>query len=182
MTATIFTNSIPSPASPIDALDFVMSPIPEGKLSASDRDKLKSLLDETREKSAKSQEAYNTAHASITRLQQLVLSTHAKVAEAKQAVLEAKGISSSNGSSASNSTPTSNASSPPSPSSPLNHLEDTEHEERLQKLEREHVDLGIKLSKALRDKAEAEETKKILSDYLMRAKQTIKELEQKLRE
>ncbi|KAG0354996.1 hypothetical protein BGZ54_001352 [Gamsiella multidivaricata] len=184
MTATTFTNSLPSPASSISALDIVMSPIPEGKLTDSARAQLESELEQIRKTSTESQEAYNAAHAAIPTYQQLVLTTHAQVAAAKQAVLQAKGISSSNSSSASSSSSTSNASSPPSPSSPLNNGlgQDAEHEQRVQKLEQEHVELGLKLSQVLRDKAEAEETKKRLNDYMTRAKSRIREIEQKLRE
>ncbi|KAF9284286.1 hypothetical protein BGZ68_004790, partial [Mortierella alpina] len=150
---------------------------------------LQNELEQIRKSSAESQLAYNAAHASIPTYQQLVLTTHAQVAAAKQAVLHAKGISSSGSSSTTNSSSTSNASSPPSPSSPLNnHLNQDmlksveEHERNLQRLEQEHVELGLKLSQVLRDKAEAEETKKRLNDYMIRAKSRIKELEQKLRE
>jgi predicted nuclease with TOPRIM domain len=56
------------------------------------------------------------------------------------------------------------------------------HGLNLERLEQEHVELGLKLSQVLRDKAEAEETKKRLNDYMMRAKSRIKEIEQKLSE
>ncbi|KAF9955139.1 hypothetical protein BGZ72_003984 [Mortierella alpina] len=189
MTATTFMNSLPSPTMSIAALDITLSPIPDGQLTDDARAQLQNELEQIRKSSAESQLAYNAAHASIPTYQQLVLTTHAQVAAAKQAVLHAKGISSSGSSSASNSSSTSNASSPPSPSSPLNnHLNQDmlksveEHERNLQRLEQEHVELGLKLSQVLRDKAEAEETKKRLNDYMMRAKSRIKELEQKLRE
>ncbi|KAF9369926.1 hypothetical protein CPB97_003164, partial [Podila verticillata] len=107
----------------------------------------------------------------------LVLTTHAQVAAAKQAVLKAKGISSSNASSTSNSASPSNASSPPSPSSPLGE----QQQSSLRELEQEHIELGLRLSQVLRDKAEAEETKKRLNDYMLKAKSRIKELEQRLR-
>jgi len=54
------------------------------------------------------------------------------------------------------------------------------HERDLHRLEQEHVDLGLKLSQVLRDKAEAEETKKRLNDYMLRAKTRIREIESKL--
>ncbi|KAG0042323.1 hypothetical protein BGZ90_009433 [Linnemannia elongata] len=56
------------------------------------------------------------------------------------------------------------------------------HGQNLERLEQEHVELGLKLSQVLRDKAEAEETKKRLNDYMMRAKSRIREIEQKLSE
>ncbi|KAK3814952.1 MAG: hypothetical protein J3Q66DRAFT_202858 [Benniella sp.] len=175
MTATIFTKSLPSPAHSIND-------DPEGELSECVRDQLKIELEQIRKSTAESQEAYNLAYAAIPKLQHLVLSTHAKVAEAKKAVLEAKGISSSANSSTSGSAPTSNASSPPSSSSLLSLTHEAENEERLQKLVQEHIELGLTLSQALRDKAKAEDNKKRLHDDLMRNKQRIKELEQKLRE
>ncbi|KAF9343601.1 hypothetical protein BGX26_005479, partial [Mortierella sp. AD094] len=156
-----------------------MSPLPEGKLTTNDRVRLQDELEQIKKTTAESQLAYNAAHASIPAYQQLVLTTHAQVAAAKQAVLQAKGTSSStpssNTSSACNSSPTSSASSPPSPSSPLDNtlnrgaLEGAEQQLNLRRLEQEHVDLGLKLSQALRDKAEAEETKKRLNDYMVRA-------------
>ncbi|KAG0240589.1 hypothetical protein B0O80DRAFT_502800 [Mortierella sp. GBAus27b] len=176
--ATTFTNSLPSPAYSIND----KSPLPEGKLSPDLRAQIESELEQIRKSMAELQAAYNAAHATIPQFQQLVLSTHAKVAELKQAVLQAKGISSSTNSSASNSSPPSNASSPPSPSSPLNHMQDAEHEERLRKLEQLHLDLGNKLTQSLREKAEAEENKKRISDNLMRTRHRIKELEQRLHE
>ncbi|KAF9432140.1 hypothetical protein BGZ76_011204 [Entomortierella beljakovae] len=185
MTATTFMNSLPSPANSIIALDFVMSPLPEGQLSPEDRLRLQDELENIKKITAESQVAYNAAHVSIPAYQQLVLSTHAQVAAAKQAVLQAKGISSSNASSISNSSSTSNASSPPSPSSPVDNilnLGGVDHHLKIQHLEREHVELGLKLSQVLRDKAEAEETKKKLNDYMSRAKSRVKEIEQRLRE
>ncbi|KAF9081355.1 hypothetical protein BGX27_004967 [Mortierella sp. AM989] len=172
MTATTFTNSLPSPAPFLD-FDIIMSPLPEGQLTADGRARLQDELEQIKKTIAESQQAYNAAHASIPVFQQLVLTTHAQVAAAKQAVLQAKGIPLSNTSSASNSSSTSNASSPPSPSSPL----DNTH---LGKLEQEHVDLGLKLSQALRDKTEADETKKRLYDYIVQAKTRIREIEQRL--
>ncbi|KAG0082957.1 hypothetical protein BGZ93_002106, partial [Podila epicladia] len=141
------------------------------------RAQLQGELDHIRQSILDTQLAYNTAHASIPTYQQLVLTTHAQVAAAKQAVLKAKGASSSssNASSSSNSASPSNASSPPSPSSPLD-------QQALQELEQEHIELGLRLSQVLRDKAEAEETKKRLNDYMLKAKSRIKELEQRLRE
>ncbi|KAG0196733.1 hypothetical protein BGX28_009804 [Mortierella sp. GBA30] len=189
MTATTFMNSLPSPPAPITILDITHFPIPDGALSDDARAQLEDELEHIRKSSAESQLAFNAAHASIPTYQQLVLTTHAQVAAAKKAVLQAKGISSSGSSSTTNSSSTSNASSPPSPSSPLNnHLNQDmlksveEHERNLQRLEQEHVELGLKLSQVLRDKAEAEETKKKLNDYMLRAKARIKEIEQKLRE
>ncbi|KAF9950633.1 hypothetical protein BGZ70_001288 [Mortierella alpina] len=176
MTATTFMNSLPSPTISIAALDITLSPIPDGQLTEDARAQLQTELEQIRKSSSESQLAYNAAHASIPTYQQL-------------AVLHAKGISSSGSSSTTNSSSTSNASSPPSPSSPLNnHLNQDmlksveEHERNLQRLEQEHVELGLKLSQVLRDKAEAEETKKRLNDYMMLAKSRIKELEKKLRE
>ncbi|KAF9302572.1 hypothetical protein BGZ74_005165 [Mortierella antarctica] len=161
-------NSLPSPAS---------SPLPSGVLSEDARAQLQGELDHIRQSILETQLAYNTAHASIPTYQQLVLTTHAQVAAAKQAVLKAKGASSSssNASSSSNSASPSNASSPPSPSSPLD-------QQALQELEKEHIELGLRLSQVLRDKAEAEETKKRLNDQMLKAKSRIKELEQRLRE
>ncbi|KAG0288925.1 hypothetical protein BGZ98_004056 [Dissophora globulifera] len=162
-----------------------MSPIPEGALTDAAHAQLQSELEDIRKSTAESQLAYNAAHAAIPAYQQLVLTTHAQVAAAKQAVLQAKGISSSGSSfsgSSSSSASNSNASSPPSPSSPLNSSDSADCEKNLQRLEQEHVELGLKLSQVLRDKAEAEETKKRLNDYMLRAKTRIKEIEQKLRE
>ncbi|KAG0008084.1 hypothetical protein BGZ81_004372 [Podila clonocystis] len=176
MTTTFFMNSLPSPASSITALDTIAtSPLPSGVLSEDARAQLQGELDHIRQSVLETQLAYNTAHASIPTYQQLVLTTHAQVAAAKQAVLKAKGVSSSNASSSSNSASPSNASSPPSPSSPLD-------QQGLQMLEQEHIELGLRLSQVLRDKAEAEETKKRLNDYMLKAKSRIKELEQRLRE
>jgi hypothetical protein len=175
MTATTFTKSLPSPAHSVNG-------DPEGEVSECVRTQLKLELEQIRKSTAESQEAYNLAYAAIPKLQHLVLSTHAKVAEAKKAVLEAKGISSSTNSSTSGSAPTSNASSPPSSSSLLGLTHETENEERQQKLVQEHINLGLTLSQALRDKAKAEDNKKRLHDDLMRDKQRIKEVEQKLRE
>ncbi|KAF9935366.1 hypothetical protein FBU30_003156 [Linnemannia zychae] len=197
MTATTFTSCLPSPGSPLSlpTLDFTFSPIPTGPLSADARAQLQAELDQIRKCSAESQTAYNAAHASIPSYQQLVLTTHAQVAAAKQAVLQAKGLTptSSTSPSASNSTTssssTSNASSPPSPVSPLNnHMHQDllngiqAHGQNLERLEQEHVELGLKLSQVLRDKAEAEATKKNLHDYMMRSKSRIKEIEEKLNE
>ncbi|KAG0051557.1 hypothetical protein BGZ83_003566 [Gryganskiella cystojenkinii] len=195
MTATTFTNSLPSPAISICTLDLtLLPPIPSGPLTNETRVQRKEELDQIKKCSSESQIAYNTAHASITAYQELVLTTHAQVAAAKQALLRAKGIASTGSSSNVSSNSTSSASSPPSPSSPLNsHLVQQQqeillkgcvddHERNLQRLEQEHVDLGLKLSQVLRDKAEAEETKKRLNDYMLRAKSRIKEIEQKLRE
>ncbi|KAG0328687.1 hypothetical protein BG004_002481, partial [Podila humilis] len=111
-------------------------------------------------------------------------------AAAKQAVLRAKGgissSSSSNASSTSNSGTPSNASTPPSsPSSPSSNNDQHHQQEaqtNLQELEQEHIDLGLRLSQVLRDKAEAEETKKRLNDYMVKAKSRIKDIEQRLRE
>ncbi|KAG0040957.1 hypothetical protein BGZ82_005508 [Podila clonocystis] len=178
MATTFFMNSLPSPASSITALDTIAtSPLPSGVLSNDARAQLQGELDHIRQSVLETQLAYNTAHASIPTYQQLVLTTHAQVAAAKQAVLKAKGVSSSssNASSSSNSASPSNASSPPSPSSPLD-------QQGLQELEQEHIELGLRLSQVLRDKAEAEETKKRLNDYMLKAKSRIKELEQRLRE
>ncbi|KAF9578917.1 hypothetical protein BGW38_005056, partial [Lunasporangiospora selenospora] len=203
MTATTCSNdSLPSPASSITNLDIISSPIPEGTLTEEARAQLKSELDLIRRATSESQTAYNTAHASIPSFQQLVLTTHAQVATAKQAVQQARGVgtsvsttspnsSRSTSNSCPNSSPASNASSPPSPSSPLGSRASQdgdgafgaeEHNQLIQRLEQEHIDLGLKLSQALRDKAEAEETKKRLSDYMIRAKARIKEIEQKLSE
>ncbi|KAG0251552.1 hypothetical protein BG011_007530 [Mortierella polycephala] len=185
MTATTFMNSLLPPASPIVMFDITYNPIPAGKLSNEDRAQLQNELAQIRQGSAESQQVYNTAHASIPTFQQLVLNTHAQVAAAKQAVLQAKGITSSP-SSATSSSATSNASSPPSPSSPFNNQEmlenAEEHEKNVQRLEQEHTELGLKLSQVLKDKAEAEATKKRLNDYMMQAKARIKEIEQKLSE
>lgn len=179
MTTTFFMNSFPSPASSITALDTIAtSPLPSGELSEHARAQLQGELDHIRQSVLDTQLAYNTAHASIPTYQQLVLTTHAQVAAAKQAVLKAKGISSSNASSTSNSASPSNASSPPSPSSPLGE----QQQSSLRELEQEHIELGLRLSQVLRDKAEAEETKKRLNDYILKAKSRIKELEQRLRE
>ncbi|KAG0283523.1 hypothetical protein BGZ97_008510 [Linnemannia gamsii] len=191
MTATTtFTSCLPSPGSPFPLLDFTFSPIPAGPLSPDARAQLQNELDQIRKCSAESQTAYNAAHASIPTYQQLVLTTHAQVAAAKQAVLKAKGLTPSSSSapsianSISSSSSTSNASSPPSPLSPLNnHM----HQDLINGIQAhgqnlERLELGLKLSKVLRDKAEAEETKKRLNDYMMRAKSRIREIEQKLSE
>ncbi|KAG0007886.1 hypothetical protein BGZ80_004116 [Entomortierella chlamydospora] len=165
-----------------------MSPLPEGQLTAGDRLRLQNELEQIKKITEESQLAYNDAHASIPAYQQLVLTTHAQVAKAKKAMQEAKEAisTSSPSSSACSSYPASRASSPPSPSSPLDNalnqktLEGVEGHLNLQRLEQEHADLGQKLSQALRDKAEAEETKKRLNDYIIRAKSRIKEIERKL--
>ncbi|KAG0044009.1 hypothetical protein BGZ89_006218 [Linnemannia elongata] len=149
MTATTFTSCLPSPGSPFPLLDYNFSPIPAGPLSPDARAQLQNELDQIRKCSAESQTAYNAAHASIPSYQQLVLTTHAQVAAAKQADL-LSGIQA--------------------------------HGQNLERLEQEHVELGLKLSQVLRDKAEAEETKKRLNDYMMRAKSRIREIEQKLSE
>ncbi|KAG0380163.1 hypothetical protein BGX24_009874 [Mortierella sp. AD032] len=195
MTATTFTSCLPSPGSPLPFADFTFSPIPAGPLAPEARAQLQNELDQIRKCSAESQTAYNAAHASIPTYQQLVLTTHAQVAAAKQAVLQAKGLTPTSSSapsianSTSSSSSTSNASSPPSPLSPLNnHMHQDllngiqAHGQNLERLEQEHVELGLKLSRVLRDKAEAEETKKRLNDYMMRAKSRIREIEQKLSE
>ncbi|KAG0271124.1 hypothetical protein BGZ95_001128 [Linnemannia exigua] len=195
MTATTFTSCLPSPGSPLPLADFTFSPIPAGPLSPEARAQLQNELDQIRKCSAESQTAYNAAHASIPTYQQLVLTTHAQVAAAKQAVLQAKGLTPTSSSapsianSTSSSSSTSNASSPPSPLSPLNnHMHQDllngiqAHGQNLERLEQEHVELGLKLSRVLRDKAEAEETKKRLNDYMMRAKSRIRQIEQKLSE
>ncbi|KAF9994171.1 hypothetical protein BGZ65_010228 [Modicella reniformis] len=195
MTATTFASGPPSPAASINAFDISMSPMPEGTLSNENRVQLQQELEQIRSMMAESQASYNVVYVRIPKLQQLVLSTHAQVAAAKQALLEAKGtllsalsspsssLSSSPSSSNNSSATNSNSSSPPSPFSPLNHvMQDKEHEQKVRRLEEEHMQLGINLSNILRKKAEAEANKKKLSDYLMQAKQRIKDIEQKLRE
>ncbi|KAF8950995.1 hypothetical protein BGZ46_004207 [Entomortierella lignicola] len=159
-----------------------MTPLPKGPLTTDDRLRLQRELEQIKKTTNESQAAYKAAHASIPAFQQLVLTTHAQVAAAKQAVLQAKGITSSALSSNSSSNSSSCSTSPPSPSSPLENQSDSEGVQYLRKLEQEHVDLGIKLSQVLRDKAEAEETKKRLNDYIIRAKSRIKEIERKLLE
>lgn len=52
----------------------------------------------------------------------------------------------------------------------------------LERLEQEHVALGLKLSQLLREKAEAEETKKKLGDSMKRSKARVREIERKLGE
>ncbi|KAF9896480.1 hypothetical protein BX616_007377, partial [Lobosporangium transversale] len=163
--------------------NVVMAPLPQGPLSANARAQLQQELEQIRNRTAEFQQAYNAAHASIPGYQQLVLTTHAQVAAAKQAVLQAKGITTSSASSSgASSGSNSNASSPPSPSPLSNSKPGIQSESNLKRLEQEHVDLGLKLSQVLRDKAEAEETKKRLSDYIARAKSRIKEIERRLQE
>ncbi|KAF9334079.1 hypothetical protein BG006_002743 [Podila minutissima] len=52
----------------------------------------------------------------------------------------------------------------------------------LERLEQEHVALGLKLSQLLREKAEAEETKKRLGDSMKRSKARVREIERRLGE
>ncbi|KAF8922933.1 hypothetical protein BGZ58_003563 [Dissophora ornata] len=164
-----------------------MSPIPEGKLTDETRAQLEAELQQTRNSMAESQVEINAAHASITAFQNLVLTTHDQVGKAKQAVMQARGISPtspSTMSSGSSSSSASTASSPPSPSSPMSEGlgQDSNSPENLRRLEQEHAELGLRLSQVLRDKAEAEETKKRLSDEVVRARSRIREIEQKLSE
>ncbi|KAF9081975.1 hypothetical protein BGX29_009914 [Mortierella sp. GBA35] len=195
MTATTFTSCLPSPGSPLPLLDSTFSPIPDGPLSADARAQLQNELDQIRKCFAESQTGWSQLNASIPTYQQLVLTTHAQVAAAKQAVLQAKGLTPTSSTvpsitnSTSSSSSTSNASSPPSPLSPLNnHMHQDllngiqAHGQNLERLEQEHAELGQKLSQVLRDKAEAEENKKRLQDYMTRAKSRIREIEQKLSE
>jgi molecular chaperone GrpE (heat shock protein) len=53
-------------------------------------------------------------------------------------------------------------------------------EMQLAKLKQQHAELGGRLSQLLRDKAAAEETKKRLSDGLLRTKARMKEIERRL--
>ncbi|KAF9183932.1 hypothetical protein BGZ51_003677 [Haplosporangium sp. Z 767] len=53
---------------------------------------------------------------------------------------------------------------------------------RVRQMEQEHAELGRRLSQLLSDKAEAEETKKQLSDALWKARARIKDIERRLRE
>ncbi|KAF9409150.1 hypothetical protein BGZ94_002039 [Podila epigama] len=182
MTTASFMNSLPSPASSITALDSIpTSPLPSGILSEEARAQLQKELAQIRQSIVDTQHSVNIAHASIPTYQQLVLTTHAQVAAAKQAVLAARGITSSNASPIPSSA-SSNTSSPHSPSSPRHENESDVSLERLRALEQEHIDLGLRLSQVLRDKAEAEETKKRLNDYILKAKSRIKEIEQRLQE
>ncbi|KAF8927767.1 hypothetical protein EDD21DRAFT_355593 [Dissophora ornata] len=193
-------DGLPSPTSPLmttPLLDLLLlrdtHPIPDGKLSDSDRADLSHELDQLKVLSAEAQQTYLTVHASIQQYQQLVLSTHAQVAAAKQALVQASNTLSR----------TSSPPSTPRPSSPLGrsdsytnpdtprascdsdnatHSASQEDEARLRKLGEQHVDLGNRLSHLLRDKAAEEETKKRLNDGLVKAKARIKEIEQKLDE
>ncbi|KAF9197605.1 hypothetical protein BGZ49_001883 [Haplosporangium sp. Z 27] len=58
-----------------------------------------------------------------------------------------------------------------------NNNEEEDEETRLKRLEKEHAELGSKLTQLLRDKAAAEETKKRMNDGLLKAKARIKEIE-----
>lgn len=52
----------------------------------------------------------------------------------------------------------------------------------LERLEQDHEALGLKLSQLLREKAEAEETKKKLGDSMKRSKARVRDIERKLGE
>ncbi|KAG0074398.1 hypothetical protein BGZ90_010803, partial [Linnemannia elongata] len=66
------------------------SPIPEGTPSQKERQDLVRELDEIREASSEAREAYTAVHGVIQQYQQLVLSTHAQVAAAKVALVQAR--------------------------------------------------------------------------------------------
>ncbi|KAG0268605.1 hypothetical protein DFQ27_006243 [Actinomortierella ambigua] len=207
MTATTFVSSLPSPG-PVMIGPASVHPIPEGSLSDLDRAALQKELEQLKSSIQDSQNIYSTTYASIPGFQELVLTTHAQVAQAKKAVLETRQqiqhqhrhhhhhqqseepSSSSASYSSSSTTPPPSSATPSPPSSPISRPDapdessmdvDDDHT-RLARLEREHELLGKKLTQVLRDKAEAEETKKRLSDYMTWAKARARDIESKLQE
>ncbi|KAF9975346.1 hypothetical protein BGZ73_001067 [Actinomortierella ambigua] len=204
MTATTFVSSLPSPG-PVMIGPGSVHPIPEGSLTDLDRAALEKELELLKSSVRDSQQVYSTTHASIPGFQELVLTTHAQVAQAKKAVLETRQQihkqqhhhsqqQSEDQPTSSNSsysgTPPPPSATPSPPNSPLSRSDapddsTTDADDdlaRLARLEREHELLGKKLTQVLRDKAEAEETKKRLSDYMAWAKSRTREIENKLQE
>ncbi|KAG0235475.1 hypothetical protein BGW42_005261 [Actinomortierella wolfii] len=191
MTATTFVSSLPSPG-PVMIGPGSVYPIPDGALSDLDRAALEKELALLKTSIQDSQQVHSTTHASIPGYQELVLTTHAQVAQAKKAVLEARQQIQQLQSSSSSSTNSASASATPSPpSSPVSRTgasdgaESADGEDmhaRLARLEQEHEQLGNKLTQVLRDKAEAEEAKKRLHDYINWAKSRSREIENKLKE
>ncbi|KAF9418861.1 hypothetical protein BGZ94_009571 [Podila epigama] len=183
-------------------------------LSMLERAQLEQERDQLRLRLIETQKEYQTVQGSIPPFQQLVLTTHAQVAAAKQTLLQARGTSTTSSCSTTPSPTTSmtmftwppSACSSPTQSSPAlsrapsfsnvlppqqQHQESAAvssetttlmTQETITRLEQEHFALGLKLSQLLREKAEAEETKKKLGDGMNRAKVRIREIEQKLAE
>ncbi|KAF9318300.1 hypothetical protein BG003_011532 [Podila horticola] len=193
----------------------MFAPLPEGPLSAQARHQLELERDQLRALLTDTQRIYQTVQGSIPTFQQLVLTTHAQVAAAKRALMQARGICSPS----TTSSPTSmsayswpsSACTSPSPSSPamsraqsysnaLPQYGTTDNENPnqdgdstslgmlldpqliLERLEQDHVALGVKLSQLLREKADAEETKKRLGDSMKRSKARVREIERRLGE
>ncbi|KAF9374870.1 hypothetical protein CPB97_011828 [Podila verticillata] len=191
---------------------LMFTPLPEGPLSNQSRQQLEQERDQLRAMLTDTQRIYQTVQGSIPTFQQLVLTTHAQVAAAKHTLLQARGICSSTNTPSPTSMSAcswpSSACTSPSPSSPalsraqsfsiaLPHgvMDENPNQDStsplgmllepqliLERLEQEHVALGLKLSQLLREKAEAEETKKKLGDSMKRSKARVREIERKLGE
>ncbi|KAF9974840.1 hypothetical protein BGZ65_008541, partial [Modicella reniformis] len=91
------SSSFPSPTSPkvVDQLqrqyEDLSHRFPNGTpLSSQDRISLEKELSKFKALSEKAQKTYDAVHATIQRYQQQMLSTHAQVAAAKQALLQAR--------------------------------------------------------------------------------------------
>ncbi|KAF9103064.1 hypothetical protein BGX29_003861 [Mortierella sp. GBA35] len=187
----------PVSATILDPIHYFSLMIPEGAPTAEERQELARELAEIHEATVEARQACTAVHGSIQQYQQLVLSTHAQVAAAKLALVQARELvskeedesdgdatttsSGRNANSFDDSDSPSSSSSSSSPSSDVDD-EDEDMETRLDKLGERHAILGRQLSQLLRDKAAAEETKKRLNDGLLRAKARIKAIELKLGE
>ncbi|KAF9097161.1 hypothetical protein BGX23_009650 [Mortierella sp. AD031] len=87
----------PVSATILDPIHYFSLMIPEGAPTAEERQELVRELAEIHEATVEARQACTAVHGSIQQYQQLVLSTHAQVAAAKLALVQARELVSSNG-------------------------------------------------------------------------------------